>query len=185
MFLASGEVAVNLGVSVVFGLICALVANGRGRSAIGWFFVGLLTSCLGLIILLVIEDLSKSRYEQQKRDNETRRLREQLRAERQVGDQRHEEVSRRLVVHDRALGIDTAPPPPSALGGVPGGSSYAASAWFFDAGNGERRGPMAFSELRDAWREGLVRVETHVWTEGMADWRRVRELPGMAHDLAS
>jgi hypothetical protein len=179
------EIGFQIGINVVFGVICAIIANGRGRSAVGWFFIGFFLSCIGLVILLVIPDLAKEQFERSRRDAETRRLREQLRADRQLGDQRYDEVHKRLGVHDKALGVDTAPPPPSALGGAATGSQYAAAPWYFDGGEGRRMGPLPFDDLRAAWRRSEVGPETFVWTEGMADWKRVRELPGMTHDLAS
>jgi len=42
-----------------FGVVTALAANARGRSAIGWFFLGLIFSIFALLAVLVMKDLSK------------------------------------------------------------------------------------------------------------------------------
>ena len=56
--------AVSIILQIVFGGICAVVANGRGRSGVAWFLIGFLLGCIGLIILLVIPDL---RLEQERK----------------------------------------------------------------------------------------------------------------------
>ena len=97
----------NLVIMVAFGAACAGIAHSRGRSAVGWFFIGVLAGCIGLIILLVLPNvkLEQERHDQLRREN--RRLRERMRKERQVSDQRHAAVEHRLGVHDEAIGIDT------------------------------------------------------------------------------
>ncbi len=109
------SLAIELVLRVVFGGLCAVVASGRGRSGVAWFFLGFFLGCVGLIVLLVIPDL---RLEQERRSkilNQNRRLREQVRKDRMVADARSGEQDRRLQAHDRALGIDTAPPAPDVL----------------------------------------------------------------------
>ena len=45
-----------LGFNVVTGIICACVAVAKGRSAGGWFFIGLFTLWIGVIISLCMQD---------------------------------------------------------------------------------------------------------------------------------
>ena len=47
-------IVAQLGVGAVFGLVCALIAPNRGRSGVGWFFIGFFIGCVGLIVLLLI-----------------------------------------------------------------------------------------------------------------------------------
>ena len=89
---------------VIFGAICAGIASGRGRNVAGWFFVGMALDCLGLVLVLVLPNLKVLEAEKQRAEQENRRLREQLAKERQVADQRHGHVERRLGAHDQALG---------------------------------------------------------------------------------
>src|SRR5262245_27480292 len=105
---------VNLIVAVTMGTVCALIANSRGRSAVGWFFIGMLPGVLcifggflGLILVLVLPDLKVQQERERRLADENRRLRERLRKDRIVADQRHAEISRRVVAHDVALGVDT------------------------------------------------------------------------------
>lgn len=39
---------------VAFGVVCAFVAPSRGRSGLGWFFLGVLFSVFALIVLLAL-----------------------------------------------------------------------------------------------------------------------------------
>jgi len=204
------NMAVGLILNVVFGAICAVVASGRGRSAVGWFFIGFFFGCLGLIILLVIPDL---RIEEQRRgrlNRENRRLREQLRKDRMVADARHDDASRRLQAHDRALGVDTAPARPDLIGGEQevagqiqvgqpaasagvgppfvhsaspgGGLDHRASQWYFADAEG-RQGPVSFTVLRSVWAQGAINAETYVWAEGMTDWLAIASVDGLAESL--
>lgn len=43
---------------LLMGIICAIVASNKGRSGIGWFFLGLL---LGIIALIIIACLSNKK----------------------------------------------------------------------------------------------------------------------------
>lgn len=111
--------AVGLILNIVFGGICAVIANGRGRSGVAWFLLGFFLGCLALIILLVIPDLRVEQERHSRVARENRRLREQLRKDRMVADARHEDAQRRLQAHDRALGVDTSPARPDLLAGSP------------------------------------------------------------------
>ena len=156
------------------GVICAILAPGRGRSAIGWFFIGVMTNCVGIILVLLLPNLKLEEEKQRRRDEETRRLREQLKKERQVADERHDVSRTRLDVHDRALGVDTsnaeaprltdsAPPPPPL---PPSGPE---TMWHFAQGN-QQLGPVPASRLRQLFVDGQVDGSTLVWREGMAQW---------------
>lgn len=168
MLAADTEIVVNLGFGLVFGIVCAFLASGRGRSPVGWFFLGLFLSCIALVLLLVLPDLKVQEEQQRRHHLETRRLREQLAKERQVADQRHNQVERRLGVHDQALGVDTsetpqlgnAPPPPP----LPDGTQ-----WFYARGK-ERMGPVSIETIRHLLQAKAIDRHTLVWREGMADW---------------
>ena len=170
------EVVVQLGIAAVFGTIVAVIAEKRGRSALGWFFVGFFTGCIGLILVLVLPDQRVAQERERRLAAENRRLKEELRKDRMVADQRHGEVERRLRVHDTALGVDTAPaaqalpPAPSAPHGSPPQSMH----WWY-VENGTRQGPIAFSELQGLWNVGAVDASTKVWATGMAQWVAIQD----------
>ena len=183
------EIVVNLSLGFLFGVVCALIAHSRGRSPLGWFFIGLFLSCIGLILVLVLPDLTVEQGQQHRLEVENRRLRELVRKDRQVADARHVEVSRRLETHDRALGLDTgsrAPLLPDALPPLPGighaPSPFAALDWYY-VRDGEAKGPVRFEELRHLGHEGIVHERSLLWHDGLADWLVLSDIPGLAQEL--
>lgn len=191
---------------IVFGAICAVLAQGRGRSALAWFVLGFLFNCLALIIVLVLPDLRDEEGRHVRLSEETRRLRERVRLDRHVADRRHEEVQRRLGAHDFALGLDTAPPLPALAmkkpapvpgPGLPPGAPevadpadspenqppFANLPWFH-ARDGVQQGPIGFAALRGLWRDGGIDGRTFVWSRGMKEWQRIEELPGLGEALS-
>jgi hypothetical protein len=179
---------IQLIIMAIFGTICAVIAQSRGRSAVGWFFIGLLLSCMGLIVLLVIPDLKVQEEERQRMALENRRLREQIRKDRMVADQRHDESERRLTAHDRVLNLDTSTaqseigPPPirAALTGSDAGQ-FAVS-WYF-ADGGKPVGPISIDDLKNMWKEARLQPDSLVWQEGMREWVAVSAVHGLQEAL--
>ena len=164
----------NLIIMAVFGAICAAIAHDRGRSAVGWFFIGAFTNCIGLILLLVLPNVKEQEAQQSRMRNENRRLRERLRKERMVSDERHAETAQRLQVHDEALGVDTArasanidagrPPEPTPAPILDDGID-----WYYLEGQ-NRVGPVTIVDMHRLWSERRISTETLVWSAAMADW---------------
>jgi hypothetical protein len=50
--------------------------------------------------------------------------------------------------------------------------------WFF-AANNQQQGPYSDEQLRQFVSSGAVVADTFVWTEGMADWQRAADIPGL------
>jgi len=50
--------------------------------------------------------------------------------------------------------------------------------WFF-AAQGQQQGPYPEAQLREFIANGKVTAETLVWTEGMANWQKAGEIPGL------
>jgi hypothetical protein len=50
--------------------------------------------------------------------------------------------------------------------------------WFF-ASQGQQQGPFPEAQLREFIARGTVGADTLVWTEGMADWQKAAEIPGL------
>ena len=94
-------------VGVVFGIVCAAIASSKGRSVIGWFFIGFLFGLFALIILLVIPNLKEAQAKEEHMEMEQRRLREQLRQEQLKTEQLRKHTQARLDLHDKELDIDT------------------------------------------------------------------------------
>jgi hypothetical protein len=158
-----------------FGIACAFMAKGRGRSPVAWFFIGFCVQCLGIILLLLLPNPKLEEEKQRQRAEETRRLREQLKKDRRVADDRHESHRQRLGAHDRALGVDTSSAEPAQLSGseppaLPGSVPAAAvPAWYYASG-GQRLGPVTAAALGSLWRERRIDADTLVWRQGMTDW---------------
>jgi hypothetical protein len=50
--------------------------------------------------------------------------------------------------------------------------------WFF-AAEGKQQGPYPEPQFRDLLARGTIRADTLVWTEGMANWQTMSEIPGL------
>jgi hypothetical protein len=56
--------------------------------------------------------------------------------------------------------------------------------WFF-ASQGKQQGPYPEVQLRGFIGRGMVTAETLVWTEGMADWQKAGDIPGLVSGASS
>jgi hypothetical protein len=177
----SSEFLLNIVVAIVFGAICAAIAQSRGRSALGWFFVGAILNCIGLILLLVLPNLKVQEEREERMRRENQRLRERLRKDRMVADQRHEETVGRLAVHDDALGLDTGR---GSAGAIPAPSPSEhrpervidredATEWYYLNGQ-DRIGPVTVSDMGGLWDDKRIDGETLVWCAAMADWAALK-----------
>jgi len=185
------EAGIQLIIMGVFGAICAAIAVSRGRSAVGWFFLGFLFSLLGLILVLVLPDLKVQQEREYRMIKENRRLREKLKKDRQVSDYRHQEVAGRLTVHDRALGLDTAnrlgapdaplelDAPPIPVADIP---DHRTVEWFYVRG-GSRVGPIAFEDLKTLWDGRAIHPKTMVWNRHLSNWATIEELGNLIEEL--
>ena len=48
-------------VTIISMIACPIIAHGKGRSAIGWFFGGLFLGGIGLIIVACLSDKSEQK----------------------------------------------------------------------------------------------------------------------------
>ena len=55
----------------------------------------------------------------------------------------------------------------------------AGRSWFY-ASEGQQQGPYPEIQLRELITRGTITADTLVWTEGMANWQRAAEIPGLA-----
>lgn len=53
-----------------------------------------------------------------------------------------------------------------------------AARWFHLEG-AEQRGPVDLDEIRRLVLDGTVGPDTYVWSDGMPDWMRAREVPAL------
>jgi len=192
IFLAQGpgtEFAIQMLIALVFGAICAAIANGRGRSAVGWFFMGTFFSCFALVILLVIPDLKVEAEKTDSLRRENKRLKERVAKDRQIADQRHENIDKRLGVHDKGLGIDTSSPG-SASGLLPAGESTGegdsqeeSDQWYYNHGSSKSFGPITFEQLKRLWQKQQIDSFTKVRMGKNGEWMKIRDIPGFEDSL--
>jgi len=91
----------------ITGVICALIAHGKGRSPIGWFFIGFIAPLLGIILVFVLPDQKEVERRFNRLGKQNRLLRERLRQSKTATRKRLAGVNRRLTAHDRSLDMDT------------------------------------------------------------------------------
>jgi hypothetical protein len=93
----------------VCGVITAAIASHKGRSPVGWFFVGFLVALIGVIIACCMSNLKQEQAQQQYMQMEQRRLREQLRQEQLRLESLRQYANARIDAHDQLLGVNTRP----------------------------------------------------------------------------
>src|ERR1700730_10600763 len=64
------------------------------------------------------------------------------------------------------------------------GDEMSNRSWFF-ASEGKQQGPYPEARLREFIAGGTVTAETLVWTEGMAEWQKAGEIPGLLWGTAA
>lgn len=159
------------------GAVCAMIADSKGRSALGFFFVGFFLGCIGLIIILCLDNVKEreERHEVLRRQNQ--RLREQLKKDRAVADRRHQESVQRLTAHDRALGLDTNPRQDQLTNGeTPPPGTSVGYVWHYVARD-QQRGPIEQDDLIALYDAGNIDDNTLVWRPGLSEWGRFVDQP--------
>jgi len=190
------ELVIRLIIMVVFGAITAAIADSKGRSAVGWFFVGFLFPCIGLIIAIAMSNLKEQEAQRQQMMDEQRRLREQLRQERIKSGAIHTGMDKRIDLHDEALGMNTRQIGPTETELAQLGSSDVAESispdlasfkeckWLVKLGR-HSGGHLSFDRLNQVYRMGDVDENTFVRWTGMQEWFRIIEIPGLLEQLRS
>lgn len=107
-------------IGAIIGVICGFIAHSKGRSPIGWFFIGFLLGLIGLIICIVMPNLKEQREKETQMLMEQRRLEEQLRQERIKNERFQQYAQKRFDIHDETLKIDTRQPFPEKQAGFVG-----------------------------------------------------------------
>jgi hypothetical protein len=180
---------------IIFGIICAAIASGKGRSGVAWFFIGALIGLIGLIIILCLPNLKQEQARQVYIEQENRRLREQIRQEQIKAEAFRNHAQRRLDVHDQHMGLDTraddrllenTAPATGLLGSddvaAASGSASAPEArsdapgWYY-AIDGQTFGPVPSPGLAEMLRVNAIPKNVMVWTAGMADWTSIERVP--------
>ena len=166
---------------VVMAIICCLIARNRGRSPVGWFFIGFFLDCIGLILVLVLPDTNQEQEREESERRRRRRLEEELMQERMKNQAFRGHASTRLDAHDSELGIDTKSGAPSALPPPPAPRAHVegvpADGWYVAMPGHEPEGPLAVSEVQARIEAGDVNKRTLVWHESFDDWKTAGDSP--------
>jgi uncharacterized membrane protein YeaQ/YmgE (transglycosylase-associated protein family) len=183
-------------VGAICGIITAAIASSKGRSVVGWFFVGFLLGLIGVIISLCMSNLKQQKAKEAFAAQERHRLREQLRQERLKNEAFRQYSTARLDAHDKHLGIEThtaeSLPHSPVRQALPSQGNEALDAllsqtrsptpvpaaqtnWFYDR-NGQPVGPMPESEIHRMIQSGGIQKHTLVWTEGYDDWVAAKDV---------
>lgn len=189
------ELALQLVIMLVLGGLTAGIASSKGRSPLGWFFVGFFFGCIGLIIILCLSNQKEENAKWAAQQVEQQRLREQLRQEQIKNEALRQHTVARLDQHDQSLGVDTRQTAP-ALTNSPGSPAmatpnlehtaseppppqgYPADNWYVD-NNGTQDGPYAWPLIYRRAQQGTLTPDTKVWAEGMADWVPAKQVPNL------
>jgi len=192
------EFLIQLIFMCVFGGACAAIANSKGRSPVGWFFIGLLLGCVGLIIILCLSNENEAREKERIQDDVNRRLREQLRQEQMKVEALRAHTAARLDAHDAALNMNTRPAAPALAGTAPpmlaGGTANAlpdnselvddGTAWYYADDQSVQHGPMSIVGLRSAINARQVAHDTLIWHEGLDQWTPAAQVDKLARFFA-
>ena len=171
---------------LVFAIICACIANSKGRNPVGWFIIGFLLGLIGLIICLCMSNLTEERQYRDQQSDENRRLREKLRQEQLKLESLRRHTADRLDQHDRALQMDTRSTEPALLASgyaYPAGQSLTpapssleensgtdvSSGWYF-VENGQQAGPVTPLQLTGLIQAGQIQRDTFIWQPTMSHW---------------
>jgi len=92
---------------VISAVICGAIASGKGRSVVAWVLLGLIFTWIAILIVACLSNVKEHQAQLQRAERDRRRLREQLRQERQKTESFRQHAAARLDVHDQTLGIDT------------------------------------------------------------------------------
>ena len=177
-------------VGLICGIVCAFLANSKGRNVIGWLFIGLFFGIFGLILILCLPNLNDSASEKAIQETVNLRVQEQLRQERLKNQafQNHasfrlDHTSARLDYHDNELGVETQSLAPSPLR-IESHSGYNSSSspppltsfqnqgehhWYY-AKEGRTFGPVNREQLTLFIKDGIINSQTLVYNDSYENW---------------
>lgn len=179
--------------------IAGTIAAAKGRNVVAWAVLGFLAPAIAIIVVACQSNLKTDRTQVERADRDRRRLREQLRQERQKTEAFRQYSMSRLDSHDRELGVDTrsanalpgasadprraltdAAAQDAAAQALPPGQTFSASGgmWYYARG-GQAQGPVPEAELKHLINSGQIDGATMVWAEGLDDWARVDEISNL------
>ena len=55
--------------------------------------------------------------------------------------------------------------------------------WFYLDSAHRQQGPLPFADLAKEWKDKGIEEETFVWSDGMEEWKHLRDVPDLFKDL--
>ena len=174
-------------IAIIFGVVCALIGNSKGRNPIAWFLLGFFFGLFALIAVLICTNKKEQREKEEQMRMEQRRLQEQLRQERLKNEMFRKHTQSRLDTHDNILQIDsrhTQPqletsdgqifpdidsPQQDPLDSMPGQIDPSEEIWYYMSGN-NTAGPFSLEQINDFLLEGKMDPHTMIWTQTYDRW---------------
>lgn len=132
------------------GVATAYLANQRGRDPYIWFALGVVFGLLALFLLFVLPAVKSEKEWEDDQKNEI------------LVERREEQLKEQEKLENAP---DLQP------------QSIEAKDWFYLDKARQQRGPLSFYVVNELWQGGEIDVQTLIWTEGMAEWKKVQEVP--------
>lgn len=174
-------------IAIVFGVVCALIGNSKGRNPVAWFLLGFFFGLIALIAVLICTNKKEMREKEEQMRMEQRRLQEQLRQERLKNEMFRKHTQARLDAHDNILQIDSrntqaqletsdddifpeiSSPQDNPVEPWPEQIQPSEEVWYYMSGN-NTAGPFSLVQINDFLQEGKMDPHTMIWTQTYDKW---------------
>lgn len=141
---------------ILTGVATGYLAYRRGRDPYIWFALGIFFGILAILVLVLLP---------------TTKVEEEI-----AVDRRNEEIvegrERQLKEREKLENAPNLQP-----------QSVEAKEWFYLDKTRQQQGPLSFYSLNVLWENGEINGQSYVWTEGMAEWKRIQEVEDLYHVL--
>ena len=152
-------------VCAIQGALSAHFAQRRGRDPLIWFFLGILFGLIALIVLFYLPPAT---------------------AEKPVGPVETSGSFSDAKMDAATSWANSLPADDEEEQAIlaPEDIPIAQRDWFYLDTNRQQQGPVPLADLLQALKQGELNAESYLWSEGMDDWKRAKEIEGMSEALS-
>ena len=144
---------------VLIASLVSFLASRRGRNPVAWFFAGLFFGWISLIFLYLLPSQALDQDEEGgKREEKSYK--------------NDEDFSLSQGAKEPVVTIEQAPISEKKLYG-----------WYYLDKAGKQQGPVDLQALKELFHTDKIHVTAYVWHEGIAEWKKVTELPWLKTEL--
>ena len=61
---------------------------------------------------------------------------------------------------------------------------YSLKDWFYMDSSHTQQGPLSLLQMEKLWKDQKINKNTYVWSEGMTDWKYIKDVAGLQDSLA-